>query len=486
LDGDLGVILPNVVVGAPFSDLDNVEKAGAVFILFLQSGGTVSSHKKINSGALVANELFGTSVASLGDVDGDSVVDIAVGSSGGTAVWFICLAVDGTTKSSSKIDASSANFPGTLTNTDKFGQSIASLGNFNGESNQLTLAVTSPQTTGLSTGKAGSVWIIDVDFGDVDQPAIGLNVVEIGHGDVEDAPLFVGPGFYPYDFGRSIAHVFLDGKPALAVGSTTSDVGGLVYILFLSQSGTLDPAQPSKKLTVEGLVTGDWFGSSITPMGDLDGDGTADLAIGAMGQKDTASNENVGAVYVVFLNGDGTLRTAAPISSSSGGFTGTLELNNRFGSSLAFRAEPNQAEPVLVVGAPEDDEGVVWILFLTALTSSPSASPAVSPTASPTISTTFDTVSPTAQPTAGQTAGPTATPTTTDGLPHEGGGPTSVVAGVGVSVGLLFMVCAFTPQNTTALFTKQIVGRKLWHDDLLPTCLVIPPPPPPHKCTVPV
>lgn len=77
---------------------------GAVWILFLRSNGTVKQHQKISdtegefTGQLDSFDFFGFSMASLGDVDGDGMVDLAVGAiqdgDGGTlrgAVWVLFL-----------------------------------------------------------------------------------------------------------------------------------------------------------------------------------------------------------------------------------------------------------------------------------------------------------------------------------------------------------------------------------------------------------
>ena len=80
--------------------------------------GTVLGHQKISdteggfTGALDENDFFGVGVASLGDLDGDGVVDLAVGAyfddDGGLnrgAVWILFLYADGTVKSQQKITA---------------------------------------------------------------------------------------------------------------------------------------------------------------------------------------------------------------------------------------------------------------------------------------------------------------------------------------------------------------------------------------------
>ncbi|MCA9024591.1 MAG: FG-GAP repeat protein [Planctomycetaceae bacterium] len=61
------------------------------------------------------------------------------------------------------------------------------------------------------------------------------------------------------------------------------------------------------------------FGSSITYLGDFDGDGINDIAVGVRGDDDTGTNR--GAVQILFLNSDGTVKSHQKISDTEGNFT---------------------------------------------------------------------------------------------------------------------------------------------------------------------
>ena len=78
----------------------------------LTADGTVKSHQKISdteggfTGTLDDIDAFGGSPASLGDLDGDGVVDLAVsadgdddGGNGRGAMWILFMNSDGTVKS---------------------------------------------------------------------------------------------------------------------------------------------------------------------------------------------------------------------------------------------------------------------------------------------------------------------------------------------------------------------------------------------------
>ena len=51
----------------------------------------------------------------------------------------------------------------------------------------------------------------------------------------------------------------------------------------------------------------------MTSIGDFDGNGVPDIAVGAYGDDDGGSN--AGAAYIIFLNSDGTVKGSRKIST---------------------------------------------------------------------------------------------------------------------------------------------------------------------------
>ena len=107
-------------------------------------------------------------------------------------------------------------------------------------------------------------------------------------------------------------------------------------MLFLNADGTVKAHQ--KISDTEGNFTGmlddgDYFGCSVANVGDLDGDGVTDLAVGARGDDDGGTDR--GAVWMLFLNSDGTVKAHQKISDTEGNFTGTLDDGDYFGCSVA-------------------------------------------------------------------------------------------------------------------------------------------------------
>ena len=58
------------------------------------------------------------------------------------------------------------------------------------------------------------------------------------------------------------------------------------------------------------IANGDHFGSACSCLGDLDGDGVLDAAVGAALTDKTTLLTNRGAVHILFLNADGTVKAS--------------------------------------------------------------------------------------------------------------------------------------------------------------------------------
>jgi hypothetical protein len=105
-----------------------------------------------------------------------------------------------------------------------------------------------------------------------------------------------------------------------------------VYVLRLNGDGTVKSSTKLASGTGGGptLADRDYFGSSVTALGDIDGDGVRDLAVGATG--DSTSGVRGGAVYVLRLNADGTVKSSTRVAHETGGGP-TLANYDRFGRS---------------------------------------------------------------------------------------------------------------------------------------------------------
>jgi len=111
---------------------------------FLEPGGTVLSHVRIESGMeelpdIFSNlSVFGDDVENLGDLDGDGLPELGVGDSqggDGGVVWVLFLNGDGSLRQSVRIDVDdggpSAGLP--IAQFDLFGSGLAALGDLDGD-----------------------------------------------------------------------------------------------------------------------------------------------------------------------------------------------------------------------------------------------------------------------------------------------------------------------------------------------------------------
>ena len=186
-----------------------------------------------------------------------------------------------------------------------------------------------------------------------------------------------GPDLGNDQFGFGIANIGdLDGNGVndLAVGAVTTDGStdrGAVHIIFLNSDGTLTKQSVViNDSTTNGpdLEDSDYFGAGVEKIGDLDGNGVNDLAVGA--EFDDGAGTDRGALHIIFLNSDGTL-TKQSVEINDSTIDGpTLSDNDRFGSSVADIGDlDGNGVNDLAVGAYLDDgggsnRGAVHIIFM--------------------------------------------------------------------------------------------------------------------------
>lgn len=291
----------------------NAGSSGSVTLLFLNSDGSLQHEQRISDaeggfdGDLGDDARFGWSVANLGDLDGDGISDLVVGAPRYDALWILFFNGNGTVKEERRIDGSSFKYP------DPDGD-----------------AVLDP---------TGSWW--------------GASLANLG--DLDG-----------------------DGVVDLAVGSPYEQDLGFVWLIYLNSDGTLKNGYRRYSDRNElGL-----FGSAVAGQGDLNGDGTTDLAVGAPSYPGWGGT---GKVLLYFLTSEGSTKEVQEISEGEGGFTGELDeragYGDEFGYALANLGDlDGDGAPELAVGAPRDDDGAppeftgddvyfydggaVWILFM--------------------------------------------------------------------------------------------------------------------------
>jgi hypothetical protein len=110
----------------------------------------------------------------------------------------------------------------------------------------------------------------------------------------------------------------------------------------------------------DGFVTGfSSFGEGLAGPGDLDGDGIPDLVVSD--SHDSDGGEYRGAVWLVSMRADGSMKDAKKISNWEDSFEGILHNGSNFGSSVCGPGDiDGDGVPDLLVGSQEG----LWTLFL--------------------------------------------------------------------------------------------------------------------------
>lgn len=305
-DGHIDIAVSN------WGDDDIGINSGAVWIFFLNADGTVKKHQKISAtqGGLVgltSNRLFGSSVTSLGDLNGDGVTDIAVGSpaydnEGGLykgCVWILFLNSNGTVKSQQKINDYQGGFTGKLDNSDYFGGSVENIGDINGD-RIVDIAVWSIYDDD-GASNSGAFYILFLNTNGTIKHTQKISAVEGG---------FRGTIASEDRFGVrivSLGDIDGDGINDLLTGSSNSDEGGVdkgkAWIIYLNSDATVKDYNEinyqSPALT--GLLdNGDIFGTSVSVFVGLNDNGKKEIVISARGDDDGATD--AGAVYIMDLD----------------------------------------------------------------------------------------------------------------------------------------------------------------------------------------
>ncbi|HIA05575.1 MAG TPA: DNRLRE domain-containing protein, partial [Flavobacteriales bacterium] len=332
---------------------------------------TLSGFQKISdtqgnfTGGLNLDDVFGYAACDIGDLDQDGVPDIAVGAhqdgDGGFqrgAVWIIFLNPDGTSKAYQKISSTQGGFVGPLSNSDKFASSVCNMGD---------IAVSAHLDDDGSTDR-GAVYILFLNSNGTVKSEQKISSTQGGFG----GSLISGDRFGL--FLSAIGDLDGDGVNDLSVGEYGDNDGGTnrgaVWILFMNSNGTVKSEQKISDL--QGNFTGvldnvDRF-AGVAGIGDLNKDGIFDLAVGA--EYDDDGGTNTGAVWILFLDTNGTVLSHQKISSTQGNFPGGLDAGDQLGRGVYGIGDwDGDGVRDIMVGAPSDDDGgadkgAAWIMYL--------------------------------------------------------------------------------------------------------------------------
>ena len=347
---------------------------------------------------------IGASVAGVGDVNGDGIADFMIGApgedGGNGRAYLIYGTTTLTTRTNKTVDLDNTTNNGdlnilTFTNTaanGRSGRSVAGIGDFITDSlPDIAIGAPNAQVNGLSS--QGAVYVVSgtvlrnatsrtISLATVGQTGGVDGVILAGQNAGDQAGFAVaGAGNVNNNgttAGQPIADLLIGapdqgvtgaingpGSAYLVYGGTPQTIAGLTqtannvsFIPLAAVGGTGNGAVPGA--IFNGDTLGDLVGHSVTTVGDFNGDGIADFAIGSPGVNGFAGRVNV--IY-------GTSN-----SSSTGSIVGVFDLGNLpsalgfaeidgatgsgAGFSLSSVASINADQlPELLIGAPAFNNG---------------------------------------------------------------------------------------------------------------------------------
>jgi hypothetical protein len=392
----------DLAVSASLATVGSARSAGAAVITYGSSTGPKAANSKVISqnsaavpGASESDDGFGAATAT-GDFNSDGYADLAVGTPyEGTTAGALSGSVTVLWGSRSGLSGGTALAAPAADKPKYFGRHLAA-GDFNGDGRD-DLAVGAGNYNGVSlylggTGK-GSTLAGRTGFAPGGRNALGVDSLTAGDidGDGTD-DLVIGGGtlgavarqavyLSPGGSARTFAGEAAPGY-ATAVGDIDGDgyddivsgdhgdgtTGGSVTVTYGSAKGP-DTARSAVTIGQDTVgvpgtgETGDWFGWSVA-LGDINGDGRADLAVGAP-HETIGGKENAGSVTIVPAGTRGLWPGASyGYQQDTAGVPGASETSDRFGTAVRLTDTDRDGRADLSVGAPGENagDGAVWFL----------------------------------------------------------------------------------------------------------------------------
>jgi hypothetical protein len=355
-------------IGAPGEGVAGHAAAGSVTILYGSSSGLSSTGGQRLTAASPgvagppgAGFRLGQSIAAK-DFNGDGYSDLAVGSPGestgpitaaGAVHVFYGSATGIATAGNQRWTLNSTGVAGRAAAGDRLGSSLAA-GDLNGDA-RADLVIGAPNKAVNGHLRAGAIAIL---YG------VGSGLEAGGSKLATERSLKVLHGSQPGErFGTSVAVGDFDksGRDEVVVGSPFESIAGKLGAgAVVVARGDLSMRKTWSEATT-GLIgdpsKNDHFGQSLA-VGDMDGNGRDDLAIGEPGWPRDPSTRGAGSMRVIYGRLKGlNARGNQFWNQDSPGLTGFAEVNDHWGWTLTSGDYDNDGKDDLAVGAPLDDRG---------------------------------------------------------------------------------------------------------------------------------
>ncbi|MGW3030094.1 FG-GAP and VCBS repeat-containing protein [Streptomyces sp. NPDC001178] len=357
----------DLAVGSPGEDVGSDTDGGGLVILWGSASGITGKGTGIADPAPSSHDYWGKNLAA-GDFDGDGKADLAVGSSAST----IYVYKGGFTPSGTAGGRYTIK-PPIQSGGDAGGPLNLTAGDVNGD--QRTDLVVDGYETQTDYGWNRNYYIpgttsgLSVASAQTLKPGVITAIGDInadGYGDI-------------------VSGAYWDTTTSDGTTIPDSGKGGKVWVTYGSAGG---PGNSTGITQDTGNVPGgaenkDWFGSELD-LGDINGDGFLDLAIGVTGE-DFGSSADTGAVTVLYGTSTGlnTTSGAQSFAQSTPGVPGNDEDDDEFGLDVKLDDVTGDGKADLIVGSYENaGNGAVTYLPSDGTVITTTGSRAISPSTS--------------------------------------------------------------------------------------------------------
>jgi hypothetical protein len=307
----------DVIIGEPYYTESGVTPDGRVFV-FMGSLAGLEDSASWQATYHIPNCQYGYSVGPAGDINGDGLGDIIVGSYPNS--WDVRGVVDVYTGSANGLSDTPAwrgkGAPMSVSTRESFGNSVCTAGDVNGDGQSDIIIGDSYYL--LGDGRA----LVYLGFRAETSMELQWDWKSDGHQD---------NGW----LGHSVASagdVNGDGHPDVIAGEFLSDGAyedaGAAHIYLSGESGL--EAQPSWTMT--GSHYGEWFGYSVASAGDVNSDGFGDVIIGAPNFSKGEAGE--GGAFLFLGSANGTQEMSSWTGEGN-------EVGAAFGTSVAGAGDVN-------------------------------------------------------------------------------------------------------------------------------------------------
>jgi len=329
----------DVVVGAPLADAAGSGEGRAWVVFGKADGAAVDLADLAAPGfaidGIATGDDTGFAVAMAGDVNGDGLADVVVGAPGADPLgndegmaWIVFgkSDMDPVVLATLVADGAGIAIAG-LAADDELGSAVAGGGDIDGDGLDDVLVAAPLAEVGINAN-AGRVWVVR---GRTDAATVDLAEVATGTGGFVISG--AGSEHHAGDAIDIVGDVNGDGLDDVIVGAPLADPNGgnsgEAYVVL----GKADGAAVALASVVSGIggfrISGeaglDQSGDSVARAGDVDGDGLADVIVGAPGAEDDINLQ--GRSYVVLGKTDTDAVDLIDVAAGVGGFAidGELE-----------------------------------------------------------------------------------------------------------------------------------------------------------------